>query len=159
MDETLKQLGELALGAVPTIILFVFIWILYRLVVHNELAAALAERRNKTVGAVEKAKHDIAVAEQKTSEYEQKVREARLAVYKGQEKRRQQVLEQKMLAIAEAKAAAESLVTTARAEIQKETEVAKIRVQAESSSLAAEIIRVILRKGTAVRQPALGGPG
>ena len=159
MDETLKQLGELALGAIPTIILFVFIWILYRLVVHNALAAALAERRSKTVGAVEKAKQDIAVAEQKTSEYEQKVRDARLAVYKGQETRRQQILEQKMLAIAEAKTAAEARVVAARAEIQKEAEIAKARVQAESSSLAAEIIRAILRKGSSLRQPALGGRG
>ena len=159
MDETLKQLGELALGAVPTIILFVFIWILYRMVVHNALRSALAERRSKTVGAVEKAKHDIAVAEQKTSEYEQKVREARLAVYKGQEKRRQQILEQKMLAISEAKAAAEARVVAARTEIQKEAEIAKVRVQAESSSLAAEIIAAILRRRIGVRQPALGGRG
>jgi len=159
MDETLKQLGELALGAVPTIILFVFIWILYRAIVHKALSAALSERRSKTVGAVEKAKHDIAAAEQKTSEYEQKVREARLAIYKGQEKRRQEILEKKMLAIAAAKAAAEARVVVARAEIQKEAEIAKKTVQAESSSLAAEIIRTILRRGTAVRQPALGGRG
>src|SRR5438046_2668996 len=110
MDDTLRQLGGLALGAIPTIILFVFVWILYRVVVHNALSAALAERRSKTVGAVEKAKSDVAAAEHKTAEYEQKIREARLAVFKGQESRRQQILEQKMAAIAEAKAAAEARV-------------------------------------------------
>jgi F-type H+-transporting ATPase subunit b len=157
MDDTLRQLGGLALAAVPTVILFVFIWILYRVIVHNPLASALLERRSKTVGAVEKAKSDVAAAEQKTAEYEQKVREARLAIYKGQENRRQQILEQKMLAIAEAKAAAETRVVAARAEIQKEAEVAKAKVQSESSSLAKEIIRAILRTGAVARQPALGG--
>ena len=151
MDATLRQLGELALGAIPTIILFIFIWILYRVIVHNALAGALAERRSKTVGAVEKAKTDVAIAEQKTAEYEGKVREAKLAVFKRQESRRQQILEQKMGALAEARAAAEARVTAARAEIQKETEIAK------ASTLAQEIIRAILGTRTAAKEPAVGG--
>ena len=157
MDATLRQLGELALGAIPTIILFIFIWILYRVIVHNALAGALAERRSKTVGAVEKAKTDIAIAEQKTAEYEGKVREARLAVFKRQESRRQQILEQKMGALAEARAAAEARVTAARAEIQKETEIAKALVHSEASTLAQEIIRAILGTRTAAKEPAVGG--
>ena len=157
MDATLRQLGELALGAIPTIILFIFIWILYRVIVHNALAGALAERRSKTVGAVEKAKTDVAIAEQKTAEYEDKLREARAAMYKRQESRRQQLLEQKTIAVAEARSAAEARVTTGRAEIQKETEIAKARVQHESSTLAQDIIRAILRTEAVEKQPALGG--
>jgi F-type H+-transporting ATPase subunit b len=157
MDATLRQLGELALGAIPTIILFVFIWILYRVIVHKALAGALIERRSKTVGAFEKAKADIAVAEQKTAEYEGKVREARLAVFKRQENRRQQILEQKMAAIAEARAAAEVRVIAARSEIQKEAEIAKALVQSESSTLAQEIIRAILGTRAAVKEPVVGG--
>jgi F-type H+-transporting ATPase subunit b len=111
------------------------------------------------VGAVEKAKTDIAAAESKTAEYEQRIREARLAVFKGQESRRQQILEQKMAAIADARQAAEAKVNSARSEIQRETEAAKARVQTESSSLAAEIVRAILRTGSAARQPAIGGRG
>lgn len=158
MDETLRQIAELALGAIPTIILFVLIWILYRFIVHGALVGALAERRSKTVGAVEKAKTDVSAAQQKTTEYERKVREARLAVFKSLENRRQQVLDQKIMALAEARAAAETLVTTARKEIQKETEIARVRVQVESRTLAADIIRAILRPGEAAKQP-VGGRG
>ena len=158
MDDTLRQLGELALGAVPTIILFVVIWILYRFVVHNALAAALGERRTKTVGAVERARSDVSAATQKTAEYEQRIAEARIAVFKAQEARRQRLLEQKTMAIAEARAAADTLLTTARKEIQKETEIARAKVQAESSSLATEIVRAILRIAAPARQPA-GGRG
>lgn len=159
MDETLRRLGELALGAIPTVIFFIFVWILYRLIVHGALSKALAERRAKTVGAAARAKVDIAAAEKKTAEYEQKIREARLAVFKAQETRRAQILEEKTMAIAAARAAAETMVTAARAQIQKETEVAKTRVQADSSSLASEIIRAILRIGAGARQPVLGGRG
>ena len=158
MDDTIRQLGELALGAIPTIVLFIFVWILYRFLVHNALGRALAERRSKTVGAVEKAKTDIAAAEQKTAEYEHRISEARLAVFKVQENRRQKVLEQKILAVAEARAAAETLVTTARKEIQKEVETARVKVQAESSNLATQIIRAVLRTTSMARQPA-GGRG
>jgi F-type H+-transporting ATPase subunit b len=159
MDETIRQLGELLLGSIPTIIVFILLWIAYRLIVHGALGRALAERRSRTVGAVEKARTDIAAAESKTAEYEQKIRDARLAVYKGQESRRQQILEQKMTAIAEARQAAEAKVNSTRAEILRDIESAKTKVQAESSSLAAEIVRAILRTGSSVRQPAIGGRG
>src|SRR5438874_6347778 len=154
MDATLRQLGELALGAIPTIILFVFIWILYRVIVHNALTKALAERHSKTVGAMERAKSDVAAAEQKTAEYERKIHNARLAVFKRQESRRQQILEQKTAAIAEARAAGEVRITAARGEIQREAEIAKALVQSESATLAQEIIRAVLRTGAAVKQPA-----
>jgi F-type H+-transporting ATPase subunit b len=159
MDQTLRQLGELALGAIPTIVLFVLVWILYRGIVHGALAKALAERRARTVGAVEKSKADVAAAARKTQEYEHSIREARLAVFKSLESRRQQILEQKTIALAEARSAAEAMIVSARGQIQKEAEIAKVRIEAESSTLAKEIIRAILRTGSAARQPAIGGRG
>ena len=44
MDETLRQLGELLLGSVPTIILFALLYLLYTLIVHKPLTKVLAER-------------------------------------------------------------------------------------------------------------------
>jgi F-type H+-transporting ATPase subunit b len=159
MDQTLRQLGELALEAIPTIILFVLIWILYRGILHGALAKALAERRTRTVGAIEKAKTDVAAADRKTQEYERRIREARLAVFKSLESRRQQILEQKTIALTEARSAAEAMIASARAQIQKEADIAKVRIEAESSTLAKEIIRAVLRAGSAARQPAIGGRG
>lgn len=156
MDETLRQLGELLLGSIPTIVLFGIVWIAYRAIVHGALKRALAQRHSQTVGAAEKAKADVAIAERKTAEYEGKLREARHAIYKSQEARRQQVLDRKTIAIAQSKEAAETLVMNARAEIQRDTEAAKTRVQAESSNLAREIIRAILRSGAAAKQPVGG---
>src|SRR6202790_3092797 len=91
MDETLRQLGELLLGSVPTVILLALLYALYTSIVHKPLQRVLAERRSKTEGAVEKSRADIAAAEARTAEYEQKLREARAAVFRAQEARRQGV--------------------------------------------------------------------
>ncbi|MGB8985314.1 MAG: hypothetical protein WCC37_01660, partial [Candidatus Sulfotelmatobacter sp.] len=77
MDQTLRQLGELLLGAVPTVILLALLYVVYTTVVHKPLGRVLDERRSKTEGAVEKAKADIAAAEARTSEYQLRLRDAR----------------------------------------------------------------------------------
>ncbi|MFZ1159551.1 MAG: hypothetical protein WAO10_17330, partial [Candidatus Sulfotelmatobacter sp.] len=70
MDQTLHQLGELLLGAVPTVILLTLLYALYTSIVHKPLQRVLEERRSKTEGAVEKSRADIAAAEARTAEYE-----------------------------------------------------------------------------------------
>ena len=63
MDQTLRQLGELLLGSVPTVILLALLYALYTTIVHKPLQRVLAERRSKTEGAVEQSRADIAAAE------------------------------------------------------------------------------------------------
>ena len=156
MDEILRQLGQLALGSVPTIIIFLFLWVCYSIIVHKPLSRVLAERESKTTGAVKKAHADIAAAEQKTVQYEQRIREARLSVYKAQESRRQQVLEARTKAISEAREAAHRMVQRARVELEKEATVAKAKLQDEGSNLAAEILRIILGKRVEEQAPVGG---
>ncbi|MCU1311070.1 MAG: H+-transporting two-sector ATPase, subunit [Candidatus Angelobacter sp.] len=146
MDAALqKALGELLLAAVPTICMFVVLYLAYRVLVHNPLMKVLADRHTKTEGAIAKAQADIAAAEAKTAEYEARLREARLATFKAQEARRKQLLEALSTAIAEARAKAETQVKAAREEIQKEAAVAKSGLQAQAESLAAEVIRSVLK--------------
>lgn len=149
MEETIRQLGELLLGSVPTIIFMVLLWIAYSALVHRPLVKVLAERRSKTEGAVEKARADIAAAEARTAEYEQRLREARLAIFKSQEARRQQAVQAREAALAEARSKAHSQVEQAHAAIEKDKVAAQERLQLESSRLATEIIRVVLQPGTA----------
>jgi F-type H+-transporting ATPase subunit b len=146
MDAALqKALGELLLAAVPTICMFVVLYLAYRVLVHNPLMKVLADRHSKTEGAIAKAQADIAAAEAKTAEYEARLREARLAVFRAQEARRKQLLEGLSAAIAEARNNAEAQVKAAREEIQKEAAVAKSGLQAQAESLAAEVIRSVLK--------------
>jgi F-type H+-transporting ATPase subunit b len=151
MDETLRQLGELLLGAVPTVILLALLYALYTTVVHKPLRRVLEERRSKTEGAVEKSRADIAAAEARTSEYEQRLREARAKVFHAQEARRKAALEARTAALNDARNKAQAQVQAAKADIQKDREVAQASLQGEAQTLAAEIIRRVLEPAGAGR--------
>ncbi len=145
MDETLRQLGGLLLGSIPTVVMLLLVYAIYTVVVHKPLARVLAERRAKTEGAIEKARADVAAAEARTAEYEQRMREARLAVFKGQEARRQQALQARAEAVTRAKARAQEQVKQARAAMEQDKVGAQENLQAETGRLAALIVRSVLR--------------
>ena len=155
MDEILSQLGGLLLGSIPTIIFVVMLYATYSVLVHKPLVRALAERHARTEGAMEKARADIAAAEARTAEYEQRLREARVAMFKRQEARRQQAVQARAAAAAEARARARSQIDKAKADIEKEKLAAQAGLDGESARLAAEIIRVVLSP-IAVQAPAVG---
>ena len=145
MDQTLRQLGELLLGAVPTVILLGALYILYTFLVHRPLTAVLAERRNRTEGAMEKARADIAAAEARTAEYEQRLREARQRVFKNQEARRQQATQSRNQAVNEARTRAQAQVKQARVDIEEYKQQAMSKLQSDAAQLAAAIVRAVLR--------------
>src|SRR4029077_17435263 len=87
------QLGGLLLGSVPTIIFVLLLFGIYTVVVHKPLTKVLAERHSRTEGATEWPRAEIAQAEARTADYEQRLREARMTVFKSQEARRQQALQ------------------------------------------------------------------
>jgi F-type H+-transporting ATPase subunit b len=149
MDQTLRQVGELLLGSIPTIILLLLLYGIYVVLVHRPLGKVLAERRSKTEGAIEKARADIASAEARTAEYEQRLREARAVIFKSQEARRQQALQVRAAAVAEARKKAQVQIDQARSAIEQDKQVAQDGLQAESGKLAAEIIRTVLQPATA----------
>ena len=132
MDQTLQQLGELLLGAVPTVILLALLYLLYTAIVHKPLRRVLEDRRSKTEGAVEKSRADITAAEARTSEYEQRLREARATVFRAQEARRKAALDARTAALNEARNQAHKQVQAAKADIQKDRDAAQGGLQAEA---------------------------
>jgi F-type H+-transporting ATPase subunit b len=157
MEETLRQLGGLLLGSIPTIVLFLIVFSAYRMLVHVPLEKILAERRVRTEGALDKARADIAAAEARTAEYEQSLREARASVFKALEVRRQQALQTRAAAIAEARAQAAQQIKQAKAAMAQDVATSKLSLQSEAERLASDIIGNILRQVGAARQPAGGG--
>ncbi len=151
MDETLHQLGELLLGAVPTVVLLTMLYVLYANIVHKPLQRVLAERRSKTEGAVEKSRADIAAAEARTAEYEQRLREARATVFHAQEARRQAAIQARATALADARSRAQVQVQAAKKDIEKDREAAQSALQGESAALAQEIVRRVLQPAGAGR--------
>lgn len=150
MEQTLRQLGELLLSSVPTIICLLVVWGAYRLLVSRPLQQVLERRHAITEGAIEQAQAEIASAETRTAEYEQKVREARAHIYKMQEASRRQVMEQRSVALAEARKQAEEMVKRARAATAEDVTAAKSGLQKQAEALADEIIESILKPAAAV---------
>lgn len=151
MDDTLQQLGELLLGSVPTVIMLAVLYALYTVIVHKPLQRVLAERRSKTEGAVEKSRADIAAAEARTTEYEQRLREARAAVFKAQESRRQAVMQARTNAVNESRTRAQAQVQAAKKDIESDRAGAEKALQADASALAQEIVRRVLQPAGAGR--------
>src|SRR5437773_5355409 len=144
MDDILSQLGGLLLGAVPTVILMTLVYGAYSVLVYKPLSAVLTERHRRTEGAVEKARADIAAAEARTADYEQRLREARAAIFKRQEARRQQAIQARAAAVAEARDRARVQVQQAREAIEQEKIAAQSSLKGDAARLAAEIIRIVL---------------
>jgi F-type H+-transporting ATPase subunit b len=144
MNQILNQLGELLLGSVPTIIFLLITVTAYRFLVYKPLVKVLAERYRLTEGAFEQAKSDISAAEMRTQEYEQRIREARISIFKAQEQRREQALKARYAATMQARGAAEARLQQHRAELERETEVARAQLQQRAEQTADEIIRAIL---------------
>jgi len=157
MDQILKQIGDLLLGAIPTEVLLLTLYLLYHVLIHKPLQRVLAERHARTEGAVQKARADIAAAEARTAEYEQKLRDARTAIYKAQEERRKAADQARAQAVAEARAKAEAKVAEARKGIAAESEAAQIGLRAEAERLANEIVTALLRPAGVSQRPAIGG--
>ena len=145
MDETLRQIGELLLGAVPTMVLFGLLYVSYRVLLHKPLEAVLEERLQKTGGALEKAQADIAAADARAADYERRLREARVAIYQAQEGRRRKFQEATAAALAEARDKANAMVRQTRADLEKDMSAARVGLQGESEKLAGAVIQSILK--------------
>jgi F-type H+-transporting ATPase subunit b len=145
MEQTLKQIGDLLLGAIPTVALLLALYGLYHVIVHKPLVAVLAERRKRTQGAVEQARTDISVAAARAVEYESRLREARLAVFKALDTRRKQAEEARTAAVAKARQRAQEQIAQAKAQVEQETAAARATLDAASDSIASQIIGTILQ--------------
>jgi F-type H+-transporting ATPase subunit b len=157
MEHTLRQVGELLFGAIPTMVLFMALFGLYHVLVHKPLEAVLAERRKRTQGAVEQARADIAAAAGRAAEYETRLREARLAVFKALDTRRKQAVDARAAAVVQAHERAQQQIADAKVHMEQESAAARATLGAASESIASQIIRTVLRPAGSSAATAVGG--
>jgi F-type H+-transporting ATPase subunit b len=145
MDAILRQIGELLISSIPTILSVLIVWTGYRFLVHGKLKQVLEQRHALTEGAIERAQQEIAIAEKRTAEYEERVREARAAIYKAQQANRQRLMDERNAALAEARKRAGEMVKKARVILETETTEAKATLEQQATVLADQIIAMVLR--------------
>jgi F-type H+-transporting ATPase subunit b len=149
MDEILHQLAGLFIGSIPTIILFLLTLIVYRILVYSPLTKALAQRRERTAGAIEQARLSIAAAEAKAQEYEAKIRAARMEIFKAREERMAAWNHDREIALENAREATQRKVSEAKATLESEVEAARTSIQNSAEELANDVLRAVLPAGFA----------
>jgi len=154
MDQLLNQLGGLVLGSVPTMILFILLVAAYGLLVRRPLDRVLAERRARTSGAVEQARHAIAKAESETSAYEDKLRAARAAIYQAREQKLKQWNAEREAALAQVRQHTQERVQGARQDINRSAQEARLHIVSVSDELSSRVLKAVLPAGVTPTEAA-----
>ena len=147
MDQILNQLGELVLGSVPTMILFILLVAAYGLLVRRPLDRVLAERRARTSGAVEQARSAIAAAEAETKAYEDKLRAAKAEIFQARDQKLKQWNAEREAALAQVREHMQERVRGARQEIEQSSQQARLQIVALSDDLSSRILDAVLPAG------------
>lgn len=147
MEEILNQLGELVLGSVPTMVLFILLVIAYGLLVRRPLDRVLAERRARTTGAVEQARGAIAAAEAETTAYEEKLRNARAAIFQAREQKLKQWNAERDAAIDQVRQATQERIRAAKQDIEQGATTARSQIEGMSAELSSRILNAVLPAG------------
>jgi F-type H+-transporting ATPase subunit b len=154
MDAIAIKIGELLLGAVPTMVFFIVLVIAYGFLVRRPLDAVLAERRKRTSGAVEQARSAMSAAEAETAVFEDKLRAARAEIYAARDQRLIKWAAEREAILAEARALTAAKINGAKAELERSTNEARTQIEAMSGELSAKILRAVLPAGVAGTEAA-----
>jgi F-type H+-transporting ATPase subunit b len=144
MQEIFQQIAGYLVGAVPTMLLFTLLVLAYQFLVQGPLTATLKERRARTTGALEDAQKAIERAEARTTEYANKLRQARAEVYRAREARVKQWTAERDAALNVARNAAGQKVAEARTDLEAEAAQARRSIEATAGELARQVARAVL---------------
>ncbi|MGB8477153.1 MAG: ATP synthase F0 subunit B [Candidatus Acidiferrum sp.] len=144
MQEMVHQLGELFLQAVPTVLIILVFYFIFRALFFKPLLKVMAERDARTVGAQKAAETAQAAAAEKNKQYQEALKQARAQVYAGQEAARKKMLDERAERIKEARSAAAAQVATAKERIAGEFTAARREIETSVVQLSEEIAGRIL---------------
>lgn len=144
MDELLRQLADLALGSIPTVILFIVLVLAYRFILYGPLMKVRAERRERTVGAMERAQQAIAAADVRAQEYAAKLRAARLELFSQRERRVKRWNAERDAAVAAARVAAQERVRSAQLALAAQAAESRRQLETSAGELATAVMAAVL---------------
>lgn len=156
LDLILHQLADLFLHSIPTAVLFLLLLGIYRVLVHAPLLKVLAERQERTTGAMARAEAAIRQADSRAQEYEAKLRAARAEIFHAREQRLQVLQRERERVLEEARHVAHERVRGARERLEAEAAEVRVTLDSKADSLAAEILRAIVPSAAAAS--AVSGP-
>jgi F-type H+-transporting ATPase subunit b len=143
--DIVHQLGELFLGALPTVVLILISYLILQSLFFKPLLAVMAEREARSIGAQKAAETAQAAAAEKVKQCQEALRQARARVYVEQEAARKKLLDERATQLKEARAKSAAEVGAAKERIARELVVARQDLQPSVAQLASEIATRVLR--------------
>ena len=142
------QLGELFLGAVPTVLILIVLYFILKSFFFKPLLAVMAEREKRTAGAQRAAETAQAAAGEKVKQYQEALKQARAKVYAEQEAARKKLLDERAALVRASRNLAAAEVSAAKEKVAKEVATAKRELEAGVPQLAAEIAKRVMETAT-----------
>jgi F-type H+-transporting ATPase subunit b len=139
------QLGELFLGAAPTVLIILLFYFILRALFFKPLLRVMAERDARTVGAQQAAEAAQTAAAEKVQQYQQALKQARGKVYAEQEAARKKLLDERAAQLKDARNKAAAEVGAAKERVAAELTAAGRDVESTAGQLSAEIARRLLQ--------------
>lgn len=144
MDVLLRQIGDLVLGSIPTLILFIVLLLAYRFILYGRLMQVREERRARTAGAVEQSRLAMAQADLRSQEYEARLRAARADLMRRREQRVQQWNAERERALAAARVTAQEKTRAAQQALEAQTAEARRQIEVSAPELATRVLAAVL---------------
>lgn len=140
MEATLKDLGDLLVEAIPTIVFFILLTVYLKHVFFKPMARILEERKRATEGVRELARKAFEAADKKNAEFEHALQIARSELHQEHEALRRQWSEEQAQIIAKARTEADQKIQLAKQQIALEVERAEAALDARVDALSEQIV-------------------
>jgi F-type H+-transporting ATPase subunit b len=144
MQALLRQLEELFLQAIPTVVLLFLFYLFMRVVFFKPILRAMNERHRRIEGARAEAEAFQSETREKNHTYHEALKHVRGEIYAEQEVKRKTVLEERTRQVNAARGEAQQRVRGAKEEIARELVAARGAAEQQSGDLAGEIVRGVL---------------
>jgi F0F1-type ATP synthase membrane subunit b/b' len=144
--EILRQLGELFLQAVPTVIIVFLFYFFMRWAFFMPIQRAMDVRGERIDGARAEAARAEAEAKKELDAYNEALRKARGEIYAEQEAARQAVLDERQRLLKAMHSRAQEDVAAGKKRIAAESAAALAEIEQAVPALAGEIAQMILEK-------------
>jgi len=145
--EIVRQLGELFLQAVPTVLIVFAFYLFLRSQFFKPLARVMQERLERTAGTQRAAEAGQAAAHEKVREHEEALKKARAEIYAEADAVRRKLLDERNERLQEARTKAGEEVRTAKERIEAELAAARKQIESAVNQLGADIAGMILERG------------
>src|ERR1700747_116 len=139
------QLGELFLGAVPTVLLILIFYFLMKSLFFKPLLAVMTERDARSIGAQKTAEHAQAAAAEKLKQYQDALKQERVKLYAEQEAARKKLLDERAALLKDARAKSVGEVAVAKQRVAGELEAERLDMETSSPQLPSKIASRILQ--------------